>query len=101
MKWYKPILCPSTNFGRTCNPGTRISFFHFSQIYFVRPFWTQIVPIKMSMVKGLLATVAKQYQGIVRTRVAAMGLKYEDLLIESDDVEKAINRIPSAVKIER
>ena len=55
----------------------------------------------MSMVKGVLATVAKQYQGIVRSRVAAMGLKYEDLLIESDDVEKAINRIPTAVKIER
>ena len=58
-------------------------------------------PSTMSMVKGLLGTVAKQYQNIVRTRVANMGLKYEDLLIESDDVEKAINRIPTVVKIER
>lgn len=44
---------------------------------------------------------AKQYQGIVRNRVASMGLKYEDLLVESDDVEKAIGRIPKHVKIER
>ena len=69
--------------------------------YNCRPFIPLLVPINMSMVKGVFATVAKQYQGIVRNRVAAMGLKYEDLLIESDDVEKAINRIPTAVKIER
>jgi len=29
------------------------------------------------------------------------GLKYEDLLLENDDLEKALNRIPKAVKVNR
>ena len=55
----------------------------------------------MSLAKNIFATAAKQYQSIVRSRVAAMGLKYEDLLLESDDVEKALNRIPTEVKVAR
>lgn len=55
----------------------------------------------MSLAKGIFGTVAKQYQSIVASRVAAMGLKYEDLLVESDDVEKALNRIPTDVKVAR
>ena len=44
---------------------------------------------------------AKQYQGVVATRCAAIGIKYEDLLVENDDMEKALNRIPHEVKIQR
>jgi hypothetical protein len=29
------------------------------------------------------------------------GLKYEDLLVENDDLEKALNRIPKSVKVQR
>jgi len=29
------------------------------------------------------------------------GLKYEDLLLENDDLEKALNRIPKGVKVQR
>ena len=57
--------------------------------------------LTMSLAKGIFGTVAKQYQSIVASRVAAMGLKYEDLLVESDDVEKALNRIPTDVKVAR
>lgn len=56
---------------------------------------------EMSLAKGIFGTVAKQYQAIVGSRVASMGLKYEDLLLESDDVEKALNRIPVDVKVAR
>jgi hypothetical protein len=55
----------------------------------------------MSLSKGIFGTVAKQYQKMVGARVASMGLKYEDLLVESDDVEKALNRIPVDVKVAR
>ena len=55
----------------------------------------------MSLAKGIFATVAKQYQKIVAGRCATMGLKYEDLLIESNDVEHALNRIPKDVLLER
>ena len=55
----------------------------------------------MSLSRGIFGTVAKQYQKMVGARVASMGLKYEDLLVESDDVEKALNRIPVDVKVAR
>mgnify|MGYP006253826243 CR=1 FL=1 len=57
--------------------------------------------LEMSLAKGIFGTVAKQYQAIVGSRVASMGLKYEDLLLESDDVEKALIRIPVDVKVAR
>ena len=92
------------------------------------------------IVKGIVGVFAKQYQGIVAGRCAAVGkylfflkfssnfslhipsiisntqtslittlctpfeytgLKYEDLLLENDDMEKALNRIPKSVKIQR
>jgi hypothetical protein len=30
-----------------------------------------------------------------------IGLKYEDLLLENDDLEKALSRIPKSVKVQR
>ena len=91
-----------------------------------------------AIVKGLMGAVAKQYQGIVASRCAAMGtyfslsdrverlcnvfhsnrillfrhhdiiltvhsigVKYEDLLLENEDLEHALNRIPHNVKVER
>ena len=55
----------------------------------------------MSLAKGIFGTVAKQYQAIVGARVAAMGLKYEDLLVENEDVDKALNRIPKDTLVAR
>jgi hypothetical protein len=55
----------------------------------------------MSLAKGVFGAVAKQYQNMVKGRVAAMGLKYEDLLVESDDMEKALIRIPKATLVAR
>lgn len=51
--------------------------------------------------KGVFSMVAKQYQGIVASRCAAIGVKYEDLLVENEDMEKALSRIPQEVKIQR
>ena len=51
----------------------------------------------MSFAKNIFATAAKQYQSIVRSRVAAIA-QHEDLFLESDDVEKALNRIPTKLR---
>ena len=34
-------------------------------------------------------------------RFSTIGVKYEDLLLENDDMEHALNRIPHSVKVER
>ena len=33
--------------------------------------------------------------------ISHIGLKYEDLLLENDDLEKALSRIPKSVKVQR
>ena len=59
----------------------------------------------MSFASGVFNTVmnvaAKQYQKVLGARLAAAGLRYDDLLIETDDVLKALDRIPKQEKIER
>ena len=59
----------------------------------------------MSFVSGVLNTfvgvAAKQYQKVLGARLAAAGLRYDDLLIETDDVMKALDRIPKDEKLER
>jgi hypothetical protein len=87
-----------------------------------------------AIVNSVMRVFAKQYQGVVASRCAAMGkeqqynvdsiyhlckifflplllfkniyfppegLKYEDLLIENDDVMKALSRTLPAERIER
>lgn len=59
----------------------------------------------MSFATGLFNTVmgvaAKQYQKMLGARLAAAGLRYDDLLIETDDVLKALDRIPPQELVER
>jgi len=49
----------------------------------------------------VFGTVAKGYQGIVASRLGAMGLKYDDLMIEGGDLEKALGRTAPDVTYER
>ena len=53
------------------------------------------------IVKKVIGMAAMQYQKIVAKRLAASGLKLEDLYVETEDVEKALSRIPADVLLER
>jgi len=44
---------------------------------------------------------AKQYKAIVGGRLAAVGLKYEDLMIEGPVLEKALSRTSPAIVVDR
>jgi len=51
--------------------------------------------------KTILAPFAKFYKKILASRLGAYGLKYDDLLIETDDMKKALNRVPREDQISR
>mmetsp|Transcript_2211 Transcript_2211/g.2300 ORF Transcript_2211/g.2300 Transcript_2211/m.2300 type:complete len:105 (-) Transcript_2211:97-411(-) len=53
------------------------------------------------LANGLIRTVAKQYQAIVAARLAPYGLKYNDLLVETEDVKGALTRIDPDILLER
>ena len=53
------------------------------------------------IVSKVFGTVAKGYQGIVASRLGAMGLKYDDLMIEGGDLEKALGRTAPDVTHDR
>jgi len=59
----------------------------------------------MSFATGVFNTVmnvaAKQYQKVLGARLAAAGLRYDDLLIETEDVQKALDRISNEEKLQR
>lgn len=42
--------------------------------------------------KSIFGFVAKQYQASVKKSLAPYGLKYQDLLVEYDDVKTAVER---------
>mmetsp|Transcript_4691 Transcript_4691/g.4835 ORF Transcript_4691/g.4835 Transcript_4691/m.4835 type:complete len:110 (-) Transcript_4691:269-598(-) len=45
------------------------------------------------LAKSFGAMICKSYQGLVGSKAGSVGIKYQDLLIEHDDVAKAISRI--------
>ena len=42
----------------------------------------------------VFARVAQWYQGVVYKRLAAVGLRYEDIIMVNEDVAKALKYIP-------
>jgi hypothetical protein len=54
-----------------------------------------------AIVNKFIGIAAKAYQRSVSKKLAAYGLKLEDLYVETDDVEKALHRIPNHVLVER
>jgi ubiquinol-cytochrome c reductase subunit 7 len=44
------------------------------------------------MLTKVLAPFAKVYKSVVASRLAAVGLKYDDLMIEGGDLSKALSR---------
>ena len=57
------------------------------------------------MIQGLLnwvvSVAAKPYRNILASRLRTAGVQYEDLLIESADVTKALARSNNVVRVER
>ena len=57
---------------------------------------------KMSAIMHkFINAAAKAYQKSMSKRLGMYGLKLEDLYVETDDVEKALHRIPHNVLVER
>eukprot|EP01039_Chlorochromonas_danica_P007413 gene7416-8199_t len=54
-----------------------------------------------SLLKSVVNTVSRSYKGLVATKLKAAGLKYNDLLVESDDVVTALSRVSPQVLVER
>jgi ubiquinol-cytochrome c reductase subunit 7 len=57
------------------------------------------------MIQGLInwavSIAAKPYKNILASRLRSNGLQYEDLLIETADVSKALARSNNVVRVER
>eukprot|EP01041_Mallomonas_annulata_P011180 gene11180-23359_t len=53
------------------------------------------------LMNGIFRTVAKQYQKVVASRLAPYGLKYDDIIVEKDDVQTALARLDSQSQLER
>eukprot|EP01040_Poterioochromonas_malhamensis_P004589 gene4590-4920_t len=51
--------------------------------------------------RGATNVAARLYQRSLAKNLKEYGLKYEDLLIETPAVERALSRIPAEVRIER
>ena len=54
-----------------------------------------------ALANSAFKAVSKVYKGIVASRLGAVGLKYEDLLVEVDDVEKSLKRIDPETLVAR
>mmetsp|Transcript_24804 Transcript_24804/g.22526 ORF Transcript_24804/g.22526 Transcript_24804/m.22526 type:complete len:105 (-) Transcript_24804:51-365(-) len=53
----------------------------------------------MSLFKGVINFAANAYRNSLRKSLAEYGLKYEDILVENDEVLKALSRLdPQALK---
>jgi hypothetical protein len=54
-----------------------------------------------ALANSAFKAVSKVYKGIMASRLGAVGLKYEDLMIEVDDVEKSLKRIDHETLVAR
>jgi len=54
-----------------------------------------------NLFKTLLSRLSIAYRGVVGGRLKKFGLKYDDLLIEQQDVMKALGRIDKTTLVER
>jgi hypothetical protein len=50
---------------------------------------------------GIVHAATQAIRGSFRSRVRPFGLYYDDLLVITPDVEKALSRLPDDVKLER
>ena len=53
------------------------------------------------MLSKVFSGVARTYQGMVSKRLAAVGLKYDDLMIEGGDLDKALSRTDASTVVDR
>ncbi|KAJ1443500.1 ubiquinol:cytochrome c oxidoreductase 14 kDa subunit [Ochromonadaceae sp. CCMP2298] len=55
----------------------------------------------MSLFKSVFDRIASSYRGIVAARLRTYGLRYDDLLIETPDMHKALSRTDADVRLAR